>query len=136
MATQTFTDSLAVIDCGVCGVNFGISSTMHNRLKRSGDWFWCPSGHRIHYYESGYYKAQKEVARLKDRVILKDNALQSERRSHAYTEKRRAAEKGAKTRIKNRVAKGVCPCCNRTFQNLARHMEGQHPDFTGAEPND
>jgi Fe-S oxidoreductase len=45
------------------------------------------------------------------------------------------AQKAAKTRIKNdrdriktRVANGVCPHCNRTFQNLARHMASQHPD--------
>lgn len=28
------------------------------------------------------------------------------------------------------VGAGVCPCCNRTFKNLARHMAGQHPGFT------
>jgi hypothetical protein len=44
-------------------------------------------------------------------------------------ERRRRAEKAAKTKIKNRVAKGVCPCCNRTFQNLADHMKSKHPDY-------
>lgn len=39
-----------------------------------------------------------------------------------------AAYKGAATRLKNRAKAGVCPCCNRTFQNLARHMASQHPD--------
>lgn len=34
-----------------------------------------------------------------------------------------------KTRIKNRVKNGVCPCCNRTFENLARHMQAKHSDF-------
>jgi hypothetical protein len=33
------------------------------------------------------------------------------------------------TRIKKRVAAGVCPCCNRSFKDLARHMAGQHPDY-------
>ncbi len=33
---------------------------------------------------------------------------------------------------RERIVSGVCPCCNRTFQNLARHIAGQHPDF--AEP--
>jgi hypothetical protein len=31
------------------------------------------------------------------------------------------------------VKHGVCPCCKRTFENLARHMKGQHPTFAGAE---
>jgi hypothetical protein len=30
----------------------------------------------------------------------------------------------------NRKAKaGVCPCCNRTFKQLADHMKVKHPDF-------
>jgi hypothetical protein len=24
---------------------------------------------------------------------------------------------------------GVCPCCNRTFQQLARHMKAKHPGY-------
>lgn len=42
--------------------------------------------------------------------------------------------KGAHQRTKNRVAKGVCPCCNRSFTNLAKHMAGQHPDFGDPDP--
>jgi Asp-tRNA(Asn)/Glu-tRNA(Gln) amidotransferase A subunit family amidase len=49
-------------------------------------------------------------------------------------------QKAAKTRIKNdrdrirdRVGAGVCPCCNRTFKQLARHMQAKHPDYPGAE---
>ena len=37
--------------------------------------------------------------------------------------------KGQVTRIKKRVANGVCPCCNRTFKDLAAHMSTQHPDY-------
>jgi hypothetical protein len=27
----------------------------------------------------------------------------------------------------------VCPCCRRTFQNLMRHMQTQHPTFKGED---
>jgi hypothetical protein len=37
--------------------------------------------------------------------------------------------KGVKTRMANRIKHGVCPCCNRTFLNLQRHMTTQHPSF-------
>lgn len=47
----------------------------------------------------------------------------------------RRAQKGQNTRLKNRIAAGVCPCCNRSFQNVARHMAGQHPDFQKHEEN-
>jgi hypothetical protein len=45
-----------------------------------------------------------------------------------------AATKGHVTRKKRqleRVASGVCPCCNRSFVNLRRHMKTQHPEFEG-----
>lgn len=62
--------------------------------------------------------------------------LQRERANHDqtradrdYTENRRRAEKAAKTRLKNRAKAGVCPCCNRTFKQLAAHMKTQHPNW-------
>jgi hypothetical protein len=27
----------------------------------------------------------------------------------------------------------VCPCCNRTFSNLQRHMAHKHPQFAKVE---
>src|SRR5690606_15231496 len=30
---------------------------------------------------------------------------------------------------RQRFANGVCPCCNRSFTNVARHMRTQHPDY-------
>lgn len=32
-------------------------------------------------------------------------------------------------RDRARFANGVCPCCNRSFENVARHMRTQHPDY-------
>jgi len=46
-----------------------------------------------------------------------------------HKEAQRRAEKAAKTRIKNRIGNGVCPCCNRTFKDLASHMKCKHPEY-------
>lgn len=43
------------------------------------------------------------------------------------------AFKGVVTKLKKRAANGVCPCCNRTFVDLARHMAGKHPTFLAEE---
>lgn len=40
-----------------------------------------------------------------------------------------AADWAQLTKTRKRIANGVCPCCHRTFQNLARHMAGQHPAY-------
>jgi chemotaxis response regulator CheB len=43
-----------------------------------------------------------------------------------------SATRAQLTKTKKRVANGVCPCCNRTFKQLARHMKAKHPEFVGA----
>lgn len=40
--------------------------------------------------------------------------------------------KGVVTRTRNRIANGVCPCCDRSFTNLQRHMASKHPDYAHA----
>ena len=42
------------------------------------------------------------------------------------TNRRMKAEKQLK-----RVHNGVCPCCNRSFQNLQKHMKTKHPEIAG-----
>jgi hypothetical protein len=39
------------------------------------------------------------------------------------------------TRIRNRIAAGVCPCCTRTFKNVARHIKDKHPTYVACKPN-
>lgn len=34
----------------------------------------------------------------------------------------------------HRVGAGVCPCCKRTFQQLARHMKCKHPKYRTEGP--
>jgi DNA repair exonuclease SbcCD ATPase subunit len=64
---------------------------------------------------------------------------EAERRSAAerdlrrHTERQLSAQKAATTRAKKRHAAGVCPCCNRSFENVRRHMATQHPDFDPAK---
>lgn len=33
-------------------------------------------------------------------------------------------------RHKARIKNGVCPCCQRSFVALARHMKAKHPEYT------
>jgi hypothetical protein len=84
---------------------------------------YCPLGHEwIHKGEG--------------RAALLERQLQSERQRHDQTKaslrderNKLNTEKSAKARIKNRVGNGVCPCCNRTFVELGRHMKTKHPDY-------
>ena len=52
-----------------------------------------------------------------------------ERDQREAAERSLAAQRGVTTKLRKQIAAGVCPCCHRSFQNLRRHMDGQHPDF-------
>lgn len=116
--------------CAVCGIQF--AAPEHYVKKRRDDHkdFYCPNGHVLVF--TGESEAQKLRAELEvERKRTKFWSDQSDRkRAEVEVEKRRtAAARGQVTKIKNRVGNGVCPCCNRTFQNLQRHMHTKHPGY-------
>lgn len=132
--THTATRELTVIDCGECGGSYAISEPYREKKQETGGFWTCP------YCKCGwgYSEDKTDLAKAKEAQRKAEQsrdyawqAAREEREKHGHTERRRRAEKAAKTRLKNRVGKGVCPCCNRHFVNLQRHIEGQHPEFAG-----
>jgi len=110
--------------CITCGISFGVPLDWDKRRRHDHKLFYCPNGHQQRYTgENEEEKLKKENARLAQKSRLLQHSLDS-------TERSRRAQKGQVTRIKNRIAKGVCPCCNRQFKNLHRHMENKHPEWS------
>lgn len=93
--------------------------------------FYCAYGHKQFYIEgeSEADKLRRERDRLTQRLAQKDDEIGRQREMREAAERRASAARGQVTKIRNRVGHGVCPCCNRTFENLARHMAHQHPTF-------
>jgi predicted RNA-binding Zn-ribbon protein involved in translation (DUF1610 family) len=128
--TRFITETFHVVSCYTCGVSFGIVEEMYNRaVKNKEGSVYCPAcGNQTCWRgETEAQRLQKELDCEKARRADDKRYLES-RIESANNHLR--AEKAAKTRIKNRVANGVCPCCNRTFVNLQNHMKSQHPAFT------
>ncbi len=117
-----FTTNLTQEECCNCSVTFAIPTTMYTRLRQTGGNFYCPNGHSQHYTETENQKLQKQIAQERQRREWAESARD-------VAQKHESAAKGQLTKVKNRVANGACPCCNRTFQNLHRHMKSKHPDF-------
>lgn len=110
---QTVIVTLMPVACADCGCRFGVDETMRQRRLKDHKTFYCPNGH------SNYYNGENEAERK------------------AETAKAQlAAQKGKFTKYRNRIAKGVCPCCNLTFPDVAQHMASQHPGEGIAEPAD
>lgn len=114
-------------ECCSCGVVFGMTKqTKQHYLKYKAEMFYCPNGHSQHYV--GKSDAEKlkeaEAARVaaEARAKLAENAAGVERK-RAEDEREKAKKARAKL---NRVAKGVCPECKRSFSDLARHMHVKH----------
>lgn len=93
--------------------------------------FFCAYGHEQYYIEgeSEETKLRRERDRLTQRLAEKDDAIKYQREAREAAERRLHATRGVVTRIKNRVGHGVCPCCNRTFGDLSRHMMTKHPTY-------
>ena len=111
-------------DCGNCGGTFAINQTYHQQCYETGKGlFACPYCYTKWGWENRglLQQTQKELAAEKERLRL---ALARENQERA--EKNRLASK------LKRVDRGVCPQCNRTFSNLARHMACKHKPKTDA----
>lgn len=123
------TVTIEPITCGACGVWFGVEAGMLAGRRKDGESFWCPRGCKIKYGEF-------ENARLKRQLEAKERVLQAQREDNARVRQQRdhyersaRTYRGHLTRVRKRVGNGVCPCCNRTFKQLAVHMERQHPAY-------
>lgn len=109
--------------CGKCGGTYAISARyIRQRREEKGGWH-CP------YCETSWGYWEGENDRLK-----KELAQEKQRKERALAEaneQRQRAEKSESShdRLKKRVKNGVCPCCNRTFKQLASHMKHKHPGY-------
>lgn len=131
MSTMTYTGRLTVTSCW-CGIHLAIPEDLYDYAHRHKTTVWCPLGHMFVWNDTTEKELEETRARLaqvRRREIATRDLLRHEERSHAAT-------RGHLTRKRKqlvRVKAGVCPCCNRTFQQLARHMKAKHPDFKPEE---
>lgn len=113
----------ALMICGACGVTHLMPEELRRECEKKGprkSWR-CPNGHERVYQESEADTVRRDRDRLKQRLAEKDDEIAS---AHRAT----AAAKGQITKLRKRISAGVCPCCNRHFTNLERHMKSKHSD--------
>ena len=106
-----------------CGISFAVPNWWESGKRQTHSWFFCPNGHRQHFsQESDLEKARRE------RDIARQQVARAEQEA---AEARRGWEKSEREakKLKKRASAGTCPCCQRTFSNMATHMKRQHPQF-------
>ena len=114
-AALTLTRSFEEMECGACGIVFWVPEQFYKERRESGGDWHCPNGHARVFRELEVDSLKRDLARANDvKRIAEARAVAAER---------------SLTRLKVRIARGVCPACNRSFQDLARHMTTKHTGY-------
>lgn len=111
--------NLQTVHCADCGVLFALTVQMETKLRETGGAFYCPNGHNLNF-----------GSRLKDlerKLAAKDAELSMARSNLLVVRQECEAAEAKHAKLKRRVTNGVCPCCHRTFRQLAAHIKRQHP---------
>ena len=114
---------MVAMECGACGIAFMVPAHFNNECRENKKTWYCPSGHPRVYRKSRAQELEEQLAQEKQKT---------ERERQAAIEARVDAQ-GARLKADRlekklgRIRRGVCTECNRTFQNIARHMTSKHP---------
>lgn len=125
--TLTVDVELVTEECCNCGVLFAMPEDLVKKLRRQAESgsFYCPNGHAQHYMGKSEEQKRREAERRAA------NAEEEARIARVEATNAKRAAIRAKNELKNtkrRAAAAVCPCCQRSFVQLRRHMKSQHPE--------
>lgn len=115
---------LKEVVCGTCGITHAVPADwINNRRANKGD-IYCPNGCCRTWKKS-------DADRLREQLEIKERELRMAKcealNKQVLIDSERQAREKAERKLK-RVKNGVCPCCQRSFENLKRHMATQHPE--------
>ena len=125
MKTISVDVALTVINCGCCGGIYAINERFREKCQEDGKTWSCP------YCKVGWGYAKGTNAKLKEEIErqkLELAAAQKRERDALAEAEHFRKSRDAERKKMDRVKAGVCPCCNRSFQNLARHMKSKHSE--------
>lgn len=128
MTTLAYAGTLTVRTCW-CGIRHAIPEELSLAADRNKSLVvFCPVGHE---WVSGSHEL-RESDRLREWLEQERDRSARIAAERDQVEASLRATKGVITKMRKRASAGMCPCCQRTFQQLARHMASQHPGFVEA----
>lgn len=117
LAAIQVTVELTHINCGECGGVYALNERFRKQCADHGKSWTCP------YCKTGWGYTGNGALQKAEREL----EAERQRRHDALTRLNEAEARERKVLRKlKRVERGVCPDCNRTFANLARHMACKH----------
>lgn len=118
------TTSYETETCCTCAVKFAMTSEFRQYRLNNGGEFFCPNGHSQVYTKPKWKRLEEQLAAKE--VELREQKCETLRQQQLVS-----VERGKVATVEKklkRVANGVCPCCQRSFHNLKRHMATKHPE--------
>lgn len=107
--------------CCKCNMPFAMTERFNDaRISDHTTWY-CPAGH-----PQIYRKGASEEEKLKAELARTESMLEAAQARSSKIAQERDDVTRAHRKMRASVMNGVCPCCNRTFQNLMRHMKSEH----------
>ena len=134
----TVSTQLTAQTCPDCGGVYAIAQEYKDEARKKGGFkqcWTCPYCKTVRGFGEGEAdRLRAQIAELeRSRKWEEQQRLNAEREANHFR-KSRDGIKGALAKERKRVGNGVCPCCNRTFVNLQRHMVTKHPKHQNADP--
>lgn len=127
MSTFTYskTVTMETMQCVSCGVLFAMTADYISVRRKDAANFYCQNMHSMSYHESDADRMRRE----RDAAIASKRSAE-QRAARAETEAMNLAKEAKRQR--RRANAGACPCCNRSFVALARHMKTKHPEYAAS----
>lgn len=132
---------IRAITCSACNAMYGLTVEFWDRAVANGLHWACPHCRKDRHFGGTELEAAKERLARTQTALERQEAATVVAWAAADLQQRRAnGFKGQMRKTMKRVGAGVCPCCNRTFSALARHMAAKHPEhvpsctIAGKEP--
>lgn len=123
---------LQIKECPVCGIVYGIPQDYSDKRHADGGNWFCPNGHSLIYTKTKATKERERAKAMERRAENAENAARFQRERAESARRSAASYKGQVTKIRNRIAQGVCPVpgCRRSgFTQIMRHIESKHPSW-------
>lgn len=128
----TTTDlKLKVETCCECSVTFAMTEDMYKRRLEDGNLFYCPNGHGQHYTSAK--DAKQKIKELENQLRFSKNRETHFKELEEHRRHQVRAYKAHRTRLKNAIIRGNCPCCGEHFEDMQKHIEARHPAYIAAE---
>ncbi len=125
LLTVSTSVELETEECCECGITYAMPASFRQRRLRLKDNFYCPAGHPQQYMGKTYEQELRE-AQAHARDLSIDNTRLADDNMNLATKNTGLRRRNID--LRKRAKNGTCGFCKRTFANVQRHVEKQHPD--------